>query len=76
MSDKNKITFHTEKVPHEKLTSLDIFVSAMSIAVTFVFLTAALGTIVQPLCVILGFEYSWIIPAIIAVVIIIVLCTR
>jgi hypothetical protein len=76
MSDKNKITFHTEKAPHEKLTTLDIVVSALSIAVTFVFLTAALGTIVQPLCVILGFEYSWIVPAIIAVVIIIVLCTR
>lgn len=76
MSDKNKITFKTEKEPHEKLTTLDIVVSALSIAVTFVFLTAALGAIVQPMCIVLGFEYSLLIPAIIAVVIIIVLCTR
>lgn len=76
MSYKPKISFHSGDTPHDKLTPLDIFVSAMSLIVTFVFLTAAIKCVVEPMCAILGFEFSWIIPAIIAVVIIIVLCTR
>lgn len=76
MFGKNKITFHTKKAPHEKLTALDIVVSAIAIAVTFVFLTAAFSAVVQPMCVILDVEFSWIIPAIISVVVIIVMCTR
>lgn len=75
MSDKPKISFHAGYTPHDKLTPLDIVVSALSLIVTFVFLTAALSSVVKPMCLVLGFEFSWIIPAIIAVVIIIVLCT-
>lgn len=75
MPNKPTISYRTEPNKQNGLKGLDIVASAICLVVTFLFIASAISAVIKPFCLLIGVEFSWIIPAVIAVVIIIVLCT-
>ena len=76
MSSKPIISFRIENGQQDRITTLDVIASAFLLLVAYVVITCALSFVLKIVCMLIGVEFTWIVPMIIALVIEIILCTR
>lgn len=76
MSSKPIISFRVEKKCQDKISTVDVIASGVLFLVVYAVITGALSFVLKIVCMLIGVEFTWLVPLIIAMVIEIVLWTR